>query len=261
MKSGNIADIVKKIKKMGIAIPGKQFLEGDYKTVYELYCNGYTLQQIADSFGDRTRQAIYSMKKTMEKNGVVFPKVSKPEEEFLLDEIDETIIKLRGCNKYKDEEIAKQIGISESELSKRVKIMKRHKINVPRKCMKIDRATDERIRLLLDLGYTAKQIAGLLNHTDGSVYRRINIMKAEGADIPDARTKTKAKSTSTERKLQQAISNFIESRHPTEEQLLILTKDASEHYGVNIKDVYGLATHLVDSDNADIPVSDGSEDR
>ena len=169
---------IKKMKERGVEIPkGKKEKVND--AIIQGLIEGETIEQTVKKLGISQATIYYRIKK-MRKRGEKIPKRKKKK---VKDEEDNAILK--GLREDKTiEQIAIKIGISQSQVLKRITEMRKRGVEIQKRNKKIrNDGKDNAIILGLKNGETEDLIAKKLGISAPAVSRRIKKMRERGIEI------------------------------------------------------------------------------
>jgi len=203
--SASISKKIEKMRRNGIEIPSK--IEHDIinRNIVELMKNGLSITEISRELGI-SGQTIASRIRKMKKNGIIFPTIPKT------NVTDEQIIELLSDG-ISQKEIAKRLNLSNSNISMRIKKMKKNGIIKEKPRI----YSEDEIYDLRKKGYSYLKIA--------------NKFKEDGIQVSTETIRRKYKKVLIEeQKLAKLILNLTQSRHATLEQIKVI----ADYYGVDL---------------------------
>ena len=200
----------------------KEFSEDE---VLELLQKGLTQTEIGKQLGVSDNTISNRIKK-MRKRGVEIPERKKTERKKTErkkenDEKDNKILEMleEGLTQT---EIGKQLGISHTAISNRIRKMRKRGVEIPERKKENDEK-DNKILGMLEKGLTQTEIGKQLGVTGPTISDRIKKMRKRGVEIPE-----KKKTTDT---IAKNIVNLINSKNASIEQV----RNMAKLYGVDEK--------------------------
>ena len=210
VSKATISKRIKQMKEQGIDIPKSQNIrkikEDEINNqILDRLEKDETIKQIAIELG-LTVHSVSNRIKKLKSQGIYFSSYKKNRSNKIYNEIlvrlgkGETLI-----------QIAKELGVSTSSISNKIKKMKEQGIEIPGNQNKKNQndETDKKIIIGLAEGKTQTEIAIELNITPQRVSQRIKKMKEKGIEIPYIRERKERKDKNTNKKENDEIDNKI----------------------------------------------------